>query len=96
MSNKDKNIRELVQISFEKNRKQLLPCSLTVSISASLTLQCLGKVPCAQQQEPAATLTRTRWSNCTMVGFSKTFVRMGEKVKRSSGIQDSPILGKEL
>lgn len=40
--------------------------------------------------------TKTLWSNCTVVGFSKKFFRAGEKASRSSGIHRSPILGKEL
>lgn len=41
-------------------------------------------------------LTRILWSNCTVVGFSKKFFSAGENASRSSGIQRSPIFGKEL
>lgn len=47
-------------------------------------------------QCPCAALTRQRWSNCTVVGFSNTFFKVGENARRSSGIQRSPIFGKEL
>lgn len=40
--------------------------------------------------------TKIRWSNCTVVGFSKKFLIAGEKASRSSGIHLSAILGKEL
>lgn len=40
--------------------------------------------------------TRILWSNCTVVGFSNMFFNFGEKARRSSGIQRSPILGNEL
>lgn len=41
-------------------------------------------------------LTSILWSNWTVVGFSKTFLMLGENASRSSGIQRSPIFGKEL
>ena len=42
------------------------------------------------------TPTKILWSNCTVVGFSVKFLSVGEKARRSLGIQRSANLGKEL
>lgn len=66
------------------------------TIIITKTLNWKNKMNSNNEMLSRVVYTKTLWSNCTVVGFSKKFLRVGEKASKSSGIHRSPIFGNEL